>query len=83
MKLLETKIYTDKDLSTLERDLQHLISGRGLCRRSVSWPGKQAELDKLDKWISRLEFLRKQIRRHKRQLAKLRKSGAIQQGTNS
>lgn len=74
---LETKIYTDKDLRVLEEDLQHLKGGRGFCSRSISWPGKQATLDEIDRRIERLEFLRKQIRRHKRKLAKLRKSGAI------
>lgn len=76
----ETKIYTDKDLRVLEEDLKHLTNGRAMCRRGISYPGKQEQLEYYEKRISRLEFLRKQIRRHKRQLAKHRRSEAIQQG---
>jgi len=59
-----SKIYTDAKL--LEKDLKHLIGARAQARRGISWEGKQAMLEDLDRRIERLEFLGKQIRRSRR-----------------
>ena len=59
-----SKIYTDAKL--LEKDLKHLIGARAQARRGISWKGKQAMLEDLDRRIERLEFLGKQIRRSRR-----------------
>ena len=59
-----SKIYTDAKI--LEKDLNHLIGARAQARRGISWEGKQAMLEDLDRRIERLEFLGKQIRRSRR-----------------
>ena len=70
-----SKLYTD--VKILEKDLKHLIGARAQARRGISWEGKEAMLADMDRRIERLDFLRRQINRNKRKLAK-RKAEPIQ-----